>query len=165
MVSPEAMAQLRLGRIVMVGMGLGLLVLLGLPGDIVGSGTSLPLWLVLVLGFTVVYSTVGVLFVERLVKPLARGLDATTARSRAVAALRASITLRVVAASMPAMIGLGLAEIAQTVMTPFRVMVPVSLALLALAWPRAALVMSVRDRLEREGTPSYLVVTDVVTTD
>lgn len=154
------MARVRLGRIVIVGWGMGLLVLAGLPEDIVGSRTALPLWMWLVLGLEVVCSTGVVLFAGRMLKPLDRGLDATRAQRLGVGALLSLIFVRIVAAITPAMIALGLAAIAQTVTKPFLVMVPVSLALLAVAWPRAVLVRSVRDRLERAGAASYLVVTD-----
>jgi len=159
------MAQVRLGRIFVVGMGVALLVLLGLPKDVFGSRTSLPLWMVLALGFAVIDATGLVLFAERMVRPLARGLDETSARLRGVVALRGLIFLRATMAAMPALIGLGLAAIAHTARTPVLVMVAVSLALLAVAYPRVALVRSVRDRLERAGAASYLVVTDAVARD
>src|SRR5688572_6231662 len=152
--SPEAIARVRLGRIVIVAWAVGLLVLAGLPEDIVGSRTALPLWMWLVLGFEVVCSTVVVLLAERILKPLERGLGATKAQRRGAGALLSLIFVRIVAAITPAMIALGLAAIAQTVTKPFLIMVPVSLALLAVAWPRAALVRSVRDRLERGGAAS-----------
>jgi hypothetical protein len=160
--SPEAMAQVRLGRILAVGMGVGLPALLGLPEDILGDRASPPLWMVLVLGFVVVEAVGAVLFAHRMFKPLGQGLDVASARSKGVVALRGAIVLRLSAATMPALMGLGLAAIARTVTTPFLVMLPVSLALLAVAWPREALVRSVRDRLESTGAASYLVVADAV---
>ncbi len=159
------MAQVRLGRIFVVGMGVALLVLLGLPKEIFGSRTTAPMWMVLVLGFAVIDAIGMVLIAERMVKPLARGLDETSARLRGVVTLRGLIFLRAAVAATPALIGLGLAAIVQTVATPFMVMLPVSLALLAVAYPRMALVMSVRDRLERAGAASHLVVSDAVTRD
>jgi hypothetical protein len=158
-----ALAQVRLGRILVVGAGVALLLLLGVPKDIFGTRTLPPLWMVLLLGFAVVYAVCFVLFAERMVKPLADGLDAASARARGVAVLRSFIFLRAAVAVTPALLGLGVAAIGHSTTMPFLVTMPVSLVLLAVVYPRPATVVAVRDRLEAAGTASYLVVTDAVT--
>ena len=161
--SSEALAQVRLGRILVVGMGVALLLLLSMPKDAFGTDTSPPLWMVLVLGFAVVYAVGSVLFADRMVRPLTRGLDATSARVRSVAVLRSFIFMRAAIASAPALLGFGATAVAHTTRLPFLLVVPVSLVLLAVVYPRLATVVAVRDRLEAAGTASYLVVTDAVT--